>query len=87
MELPSQKRKQNIHLADTSGIPLYKLPPTDTISLEQFETLAQQRLKRMGMTTLFFRIALSVITSIPLSSPPEGGNHSPEWYPGCRRKR
>ncbi|KAL5457207.1 hypothetical protein EMCRGX_G034452 [Ephydatia muelleri] len=45
MELPSQKRKQNIHLADTSGIPLYKLPPTDTISLEQFETLAQQRLK------------------------------------------
>eukprot|EP00731_Ephydatia_muelleri_P031863 Em0023g370a len=45
MELPSQKRKQNIHLADISGIPLYKLPPTDTISLEQFETLAQQRLK------------------------------------------
>ena len=46
MELPSQKKKLNTPLVDTSWIPLYKLPPTETITLEQFETLAEQRLKR-----------------------------------------
>ena len=49
MEFPSKSKKRRVGVVSVgypTRLQLYKTPPVDTISLQEFEELALQRLKR-----------------------------------------
>ena len=46
MEFASRRRR-NVKTEYVTNLQLYKVPPVETISLQEFEELAEQRLKRI----------------------------------------
>ena len=40
------RRRRNVKTEYVTNLQLYKVPPVETISLQEFEELAEQRLKR-----------------------------------------
>ena len=44
------RRRRNVKTEYVTNLQLYKIPPVETISLQEFEELAEQRLKRKIVT-------------------------------------
>lgn len=62
-----KRRRNNVKTEYVTSLQLYKMPPVETISLQEFEELAEQRLKRK--TTLHVHVPFVCVVETLSSFP------------------